>query len=934
MLIGAIGILALWLVLEAFPRSHHRVLPGDSFQLNEGCAYTTSIPAPAWSPLVEFVGDGGANPQASRLRLYENGKEMGPSHAAHDQIRRQGGGAYSHWGSDLFFSASDCSAPTGNGREYAVSVPATPSSLVRAAGGLASLLLAILLVPAGWRGLKGIIAAWTTRARATDPRANLRRVAAVIVRGDRPRKVLSVTALAISVVWLALELVPFSGHIDIPASQIQPDTGCAYTFSVPRAAGWPLTAYEGDGEGSWQRSGLRLFENGAEPGPAHASHADIRENGKGRYSHWGSVLYFSASDCSNPLTNGRVYSAELPVAPSVAMRIAGGSALLATFILWWLRSAASSKAYLRDLAGLSLLGAVMPSNKLDSPLRFFLLAVFLAGCGLLYLVYRWSFGQTVSLAVGGMHQISDASGYWICANSLLDFGTFGNEKSSVLEWCQRRSIYPSWLSGVVALSGRTIYGTLLIQMAIVSTALALLVRQGIRLTGWGGGILISALFLAYFAEDAWALTMTENAGLAFGLAGFAFLLRAAESRSLSWLLFGCAFVSIALNARAGAFLVLPMLVIWALLAARIWEQRMLTWGVVAVAGCAVGFLLQFLLVWAVGGEPGRSHGNFSYVLYGLSVGGKGWSQVLIDHPELYETVSDGMRAKLIYGWAFSNILADPWLLISAFFKNLLIHLQVGAFGYDIPLRLSQFATFLWYVSWIPLWQQRRDPIHLLVGLAACGVLLSAPILAMDGGPRIFAATLAVDAVQMGVGLVWLVSVLVNKIHKPAGGVPRLAGQSARPEAVFAGVLMLVLAIPFAYRLLPQEAAAAPNASCKPGEYAFITRIGYESLLLDLTDPGARADFMKGQVVRTDFVKGMPVGAWYAQGTDTLTAKSILLGQQLDRSDINAPGPYRVLSDSSLSPYHGKRVHICVSGEYALDLFGSKYRKLESIEVIK
>ena len=55
-------------------------------------------------------------------------------------------------------------------------------------------------------------------------------------------------------------------------------------------------------------SSLRLFEDGRELGPAHAAHDSIRTLGSGRFSHWGDNLYFSASDNSNPQTNGRAYT--------------------------------------------------------------------------------------------------------------------------------------------------------------------------------------------------------------------------------------------------------------------------------------------------------------------------------------------------------------------------------------------------------------------------------------------------------------------------------------------------------------------------------------------------------------------------------------------------------------------------------------------------
>jgi hypothetical protein len=52
---------------------------------------------------------------------------------------------------------------------------------------------------------------------------------------------------------------------------------------------------------------LILFEDGRALGPSGAMHNDIRSNGGGRYSVWGNYLYFSTSDNSDPMTNGRAY---------------------------------------------------------------------------------------------------------------------------------------------------------------------------------------------------------------------------------------------------------------------------------------------------------------------------------------------------------------------------------------------------------------------------------------------------------------------------------------------------------------------------------------------------------------------------------------------------------------------------------------------------
>jgi 2-polyprenyl-3-methyl-5-hydroxy-6-metoxy-1,4-benzoquinol methylase len=63
------------------------------------------------------------HPAASVIRLHEDGLQLGPPHASHDEIRRSGGGRYSHWKGSLYFSSSDGSDPRVNGRRYEVRAP-------------------------------------------------------------------------------------------------------------------------------------------------------------------------------------------------------------------------------------------------------------------------------------------------------------------------------------------------------------------------------------------------------------------------------------------------------------------------------------------------------------------------------------------------------------------------------------------------------------------------------------------------------------------------------------------------------------------------------------------------------------------------------------------------------------------------------------------
>ena len=70
-----------------------------------------------------FHGDKTEDPSRSPLRLFEDGVELGPAHAALDTVRTAGGGAFSHWGNALYFSASDNTDPATNGRTYTFSGP-------------------------------------------------------------------------------------------------------------------------------------------------------------------------------------------------------------------------------------------------------------------------------------------------------------------------------------------------------------------------------------------------------------------------------------------------------------------------------------------------------------------------------------------------------------------------------------------------------------------------------------------------------------------------------------------------------------------------------------------------------------------------------------------------------------------------------------------
>ena len=82
----------------------------SSYRLEEGYCWLAPIPE-------ALLSDKEA---ASSLQLFEDGRPLGPAHSAHADIRLLGRGRFSHWGPAVYFSTSDNSNPSTNGRRYSI----------------------------------------------------------------------------------------------------------------------------------------------------------------------------------------------------------------------------------------------------------------------------------------------------------------------------------------------------------------------------------------------------------------------------------------------------------------------------------------------------------------------------------------------------------------------------------------------------------------------------------------------------------------------------------------------------------------------------------------------------------------------------------------------------------------------------------------------
>jgi hypothetical protein len=93
------------------------IVPLKGLRHDKGLAWTVGVPE------FKHLADSSDDPVRSLLVVLEDKTALGPAHAPRVSIRKQGGGAYSHWGDYLYISTTDDSDPNSNGRQYVAILP-------------------------------------------------------------------------------------------------------------------------------------------------------------------------------------------------------------------------------------------------------------------------------------------------------------------------------------------------------------------------------------------------------------------------------------------------------------------------------------------------------------------------------------------------------------------------------------------------------------------------------------------------------------------------------------------------------------------------------------------------------------------------------------------------------------------------------------------
>lgn len=457
------------------------------------------------------------------------------------------------------------------------------------------------------------------------------------------------------------------------------------------------------------------------------------------------------------------------------------------------------------------------------------------------LVYKWQSAHYDGYIIGGLLPWSDASAYSWEAHRLAN-------GALLTAWGARRPLFSGFLAVLLRTTGGDFMAALIILTLSNILAVFFVVRIVKRLygsTAAGFFLIISFEFYTRFS----GVTTSEQLGFAAGNLALYFLLIGAHTRDMRKALFGLGLLTLALNARAGAFFILPALILWLALSFR---QRTTFWraGGMAIVVVIAVFLLNLILVRAIAEPQSAPFSNYSYTLYGLASGNKGWDQVIIDHPNVSE--------QEVMPLAIQKIRSEPTLLLQGMLGSFADYFgpnYYGAFNFMYRGSIRQQINLMFWTLVasglaysILKW---REGLHGLVLASFLGVITSLPLLPpIDADAmRVFAATIPFSALWVVTGVsalfTWGRKLIIQKEANDAG---KATGSNFQKPALFFSALLVFLAAPAplflrAFAHAPSSSDSLLQPTCAPAE-ELLNGIKFKSIsILIVQDDAADESYM-------------------------------------------------------------------------------------------
>ena len=462
----------------------------------------------------------------------------------------------------------------------------------------------------------------------------------------------------------------------------------------------------------------------------------------------------------------------------------------------------------------------------------------------LRLSFLWTSGYSNDMMIGGLIPFRDAFDYYHGAR-FISVGQLISNNSNGATW---RPLFPGFLASMLFIFRQNLWVSVAVIVAIVGICYflsACMVNQNV-------GPLAAAVYMSllyFYIQPLIGTVYTEPLGLAFGSLGFVLLWRAAGKRNIVDWIVGLVVFTMALSVRAGAFFILPALILWSGWAFR--GEKRYSFKVAGIS--AVALVVIFLavnvaydrLVVQPGGVP---FGNFAATLYGQVVGGAGYN--------LAFRVLPSRSPALIYRAAGLFFLAHPLSFFIGVYKAYRDFFlpQLGILSFLTGDNDGWVGIFFWVVgSLLVLWglfnsirNFARAESSLLVA-AFAGILVSIPFLPpIDGGIRIYASSMPFIFV--------LAAVAIGGFFRAADSSQGQDGPGIAVRTMSLILLALTVLLPVVILHLNKQ-PAQPAASCPGAQvpYAVIVNPGS---YMDMVSDHATACGRMPEICLGDFQKNL------------------------------------------------------------------------------
>ena len=468
------------------------------------------------------------------------------------------------------------------------------------------------------------------------------------------------------------------------------------------------------------------------------------------------------------------------------------------------------------------------------------------------LIYKWQTAGFYGYLIGGLLPWSDAAGYYSGAQHLIYDGY-------LTSWATRRPLFGGFLAVLLSVTGNNLQVTLAI-LAIINGLAVFLASREIQ-KAYGPWIAATFLAICYWYYCAHAgITASEQLGLCLGALGLAFFIHRSQNESIRKISFGLVLLTVALNARAGAFFILPMIILWLGIT---YHKQMGWWKPIAIAFVSVGLgmFLNLVMVKTIGSPNPVLFSNYSYTLYGLASGNAGWSQVIRDYPDVKE--------QEVFELALEKIKNNPSLFIIGILRSYRDYFTTsyGPFSFlgIVNDRRNVGNLLLMGLTCVGLaiaFKRHKQGQYSLLLAVFLGILLSVGLIPPRDADfmRIYAATIPFTAYIASVGLSILEQPLI-KVGLPAD-MSANEQTSSNLLLPFSVILIVTCFIgPLIIKISTHPQMASASASCSPADDGIGFIVGNGSSINLASDDSLSESYLPN-IRFTDFRSGTAAGPYF------------------------------------------------------------------------